>query len=122
MQMQLMNIHKDGFLQNGRHNSYQSYRYDSFTCAQPTAELLEQYARLTSSLLVAIPTWWDWSGSQDTWIGNVEQKYTTNEDKQKTIETFRIACCIVDVHFWGVTVKQGSTVKLDKPQNSELKS
>ena len=52
MQMQLMNIHKDGFLQNGRHNSYQSYRYDSFTCAQQTAELLELYARLTSSLLL----------------------------------------------------------------------
>ena len=37
---------KHGFLQNGRHNSYQSYWYDSSTC--------------------------DWSGFQDTWIGNVE--------------------------------------------------
>ena len=50
--MQQTNIHKHGFLQNGRHNSYQSYRYDSFTCAQPMAELLELYARLTSSLLL----------------------------------------------------------------------
>ena len=28
------------------------------------------------------------------------------------VETFRIACCTVDLHCWGVTINQGSIVKL----------
>ena len=31
-QMQQWDICKNGFLQNGRHNSYQTYWYDSSTC------------------------------------------------------------------------------------------
>ena len=39
---------KHGFLQNGKHNSYQTYWYDSSTCKQPTAEKLQLYCKLSA--------------------------------------------------------------------------
>ena len=65
---------KHGFLQNCGHNS--TYRYDSSTCEQPRADKLQLYRnRQTRSLLLRTNPclWLDWSGSQDTYIGNVEK-------------------------------------------------
>ena len=80
MHMQQMNTHKHGFLQNGRYNSYQTYRYDSLCITNGrvigTVRKTNKLFTFTKSSLqqyIAIPTWSDWFGSQDKWMGNVEK-------------------------------------------------
>ena len=102
-----MNIHKHGFFQNGRPQQLSKLTGMIVCGINQRQSYWNCYARLTSSLLLPsqaynsiYPFLHGETGlvPKMNGLGNVEEKYTTDEGKQGTVDTFRIACCIIDVH------------------------
>ena len=100
---------KHGFLQNGRHNSYQTYWYGSSTCEQPPAEKLQLYHKINTcscqlKLTAAVRLFW--------FLGHFVGKYEAN-NKRGRLQSEVSTMCIPSIRICIYTIvsRKGPSIK-----------